>query len=119
MREGRRHYRNTHLRKEKRTIPVSAEGSEQGRYYKCWNCGFICDKQKNALDDGHAGTAHRPATIASGRIIGDSNSVKFRVGTPVILRQLDLLGNAKPVYIERRVLVTSGCPGCGSRAWKD
>ena len=117
MRAGRRHYRSSRVPKEKRTIPVPAQGDEEGRYYKCWNCGFICDKQKNALDDGPAGNASRHATLASGRIIGDSRSVRFRVGTPIILRQLDSLGNKKPIYIERRVIVGSGCPGCGTRNW--
>lgn len=117
MREGR--FGSTRIRKEKRSIPVPGQGTDEGRYFKCWNCGFVCDIQKNALDTGRAGNSHTPATLTPGRYVGDAASVKFRVGRPIILRELDSIGNQKAIYIQRSVTVSSGCPFCGTHAWKD
>lgn len=120
MREGnRRQFSVTRVRKEKRTVPVPAQGAEEGRYFKCWNCGFICDIQKNALDTGRAGNSHTPATLTPGREVGDLASVRFRVGRPIVLRALNSIGEHKPIYVQRSVTVSSGCPFCGTHAWKD
>lgn len=119
MRGRSRLYRTSSVKGEKRTIPVPGEGAEDGRYFKCWYCGFIVDSRKNALDAGNPGNTHTPATLATGRVTGDLNSVQMRIGRPIVLRKLDSMGAAKTIYIERKVVISSGCPGCGTHAWKD
>ena len=42
------------LRKEKRTIPIRGIWEDKGKYFRCWNCGFVCDSQRDSLGD-HGG----------------------------------------------------------------
>ena len=48
-------YRNrSRIRKESRSIPLrgNAErgnGLDDGRYFRCWNCGFVCNVDRDAL----------------------------------------------------------------------
>jgi len=39
------------LPKRSRTRPVYGKGDDKGRYFRCWNCGFICDKERDELGD--------------------------------------------------------------------
>jgi len=51
---GSRHvrYSQRRIRGEKRTIPMYGEGDDAGKYFRCWNCGFICNIDRDALGDG-------------------------------------------------------------------
>jgi len=49
----RKNYRSR-IRKESRTIPLYGDadrgnGLDDGRYFRCWNCGFICNIDRDAL----------------------------------------------------------------------
>jgi len=50
-----RSYRHrSRIRKESRTIPLygspeRGNGLDDGRYFRCWNCGFICNIDRDAL----------------------------------------------------------------------
>ena len=53
---NRKNYRSR-IRKEARTIPLygnpdRGNGLDDGRYYRCWNCGFICNIDRDKLG-GH------------------------------------------------------------------
>ena len=59
-------YRRPHkrsLRKESRTLPIFGKGEDEGKYYHCWNCGFVCDVDRDALgdSDSSSGVAHKDA----------------------------------------------------------
>ena len=50
---NRKNY-SSRIRKESRTIllygdPDRGNGLDDGRYYRCWNCGFICNIDRDAL----------------------------------------------------------------------
>ncbi len=45
-------YGRSRLPREKRSIPVSGDLEDDGRYFKCWNCGFVCDSQRDITGDG-------------------------------------------------------------------
>lgn len=54
----RKNYRSR-LRKESRTIPLYGDadrgnGLDDGRYYRCWNCGFVCNIDRDALGDSES-----------------------------------------------------------------
>lgn len=51
---GSRHVRYNYrrIRGEKRTLPMYGEGDDRGKYFRCWNCGFICNIDRDALGDG-------------------------------------------------------------------
>jgi hypothetical protein len=97
---------------------MRGEGADEGLYYRCRVCGFPCDTERDALDDSRPGIDIRVATLAAGKILGDERSVRFRIGPSIILTRADSSGEKRVVYIERDVRVSSGCPMCGSHAWK-
>ena len=42
------------LPKQSRTLPLygnptRGDGEDSGKYYRCWNCGFICDVDRDSL----------------------------------------------------------------------
>jgi hypothetical protein len=45
-------YKSTGLPREKRSILLPGSLDDNGRYYKCWNCGVTCDSQREQTDTG-------------------------------------------------------------------
>ncbi len=45
-------YKQSRLPREKKTIPVPGDLEDDGRYFECWVCGFICDSQRDIIGDG-------------------------------------------------------------------
>lgn len=107
--------------KRSRTIPlkgnsIRGDGEDYGKYFKCWNCGWICNVDRDAL-----GGAESEANI-----------------TPTGYTQLDQYGNevyhcfgaagstqsicedAGGIWTSTRYkpVVNSGCPACGSPNWR-
>jgi len=48
------------LTKRSRTLPVYGEGADKGKYFRCWNCGWICNVDRDELgdSDSSAGDEH-------------------------------------------------------------
>ena len=48
------------LAKRSRTLPVYGEGADKGKYFRCWNCGWICNVDRDELgdSDSSAGDEH-------------------------------------------------------------
>jgi len=45
-------YQTTRLPKQKKTISVLGHLEDEGKYYRCWNCGFVNHVQRNAIGVG-------------------------------------------------------------------
>ena len=45
-------YDRRRLESKKRTIAVFGTDDHSNRFFKCWNCGFICDSQRDKTGDG-------------------------------------------------------------------
>lgn len=102
-------YSQRHIRCEKRTLPMYGEGDDRGKYYRCWNCGFICNIDRDAIGDG------------DGR-----SYTEFGVNTPPLYPVNDggppLSCNGVDVDV---ILVSdgyqvggTGCPLCHTLAWR-
>lgn len=117
------------MRSERKTIPMRAsdggsgrEEVDAGRYFRCWNCGFVCDIDRDALDDGrHGATTTIYTTASAGASSGDPLSPFTLVdGTgilDVMVPQVDAAGG--PVVVRNVYEVGgTGCPLCHTRAWK-
>jgi len=141
MAESRyRKYDTRRLPKEKRTISLfGATSYINGRvvkdqsnvFYRCWNCGFVCRTDRDQLGNGEgfyitdeadkysynqgAAAFQYPCSNASEQAI----QIVVRTPSTVMMMQLDDLG--KPVTIEHNNIqvVTSGCPACGCRQYKN
>ena len=121
----RTRFKKSLLPKQRKTIPLPAsdrdsgrEVIDAGRYFRCWNCGFICDIKRNELSELGNGSnpteyiipaegAHQGGGVNSTIITAD----KFR------LSELDSSGD--PVGINHLFQASgTGCPMCHTRAWK-
>lgn len=59
-----RRFKKSHYPRQIKTIPIRARDGDSGRevidkgsYFRCWNCGFICDERRDKLSsDGRRGT---------------------------------------------------------------
>lgn len=119
----RRPHKNR-LPKFRRTIPVKGIEEDQDKYFRCWNCGFICKVGRDALNDGPVGITPSvvdPNVADCRPVSGDSFSVMLLNdghGRSFCLMQLDAAGDPKEIYVPRAATVTSGCPQCGIHTWR-
>jgi hypothetical protein len=114
-------HKSVPIPKESKTIPVygspdRGDGEDHNRYFKCWNCGFICDSKRDYLGDGEssARTTQKEYTllddkgVATGYCYGayghDETTCVANGGTWKTKR-----------YVTE---VDAGCPSCGSPNWR-
>ena len=89
------------LPKDSKTIPIyghpeRGDGQDSGRYYRCWNCGFVCDTQRDALGD---------ATSRSGAVYET-------------YAQVDEYGNPTGETRWKPSESSTGCPMCFTKNWR-
>jgi hypothetical protein len=105
-----------------RTIPIPGYGDDAGRWFRCWNCGFICDSERDLIDPtGQRGVevVEYSLTSAESRLI--EPGVYAHAGGPFVVgvtMRLDSDGSyTAPNRLYRRS-VTGGCPSCGIKNWR-
>jgi hypothetical protein len=91
---------NRKLRGDSKTIPQwgsdeRGDGEDHGKWYECWNCGWLCNTDRDEL--------------------GGPDS-KSNI-TPEPFLEVDQYGTATTATLYKPV-VESGCPFCGSLNWK-
>lgn len=80
-----------------RSKVVYGEFEDTSKYYHCFNCGFICDKERDILTD-------RTGVRALGRLATeDGHGVRTEDGFDI--------------YLENSYDVVTGCPFCGTGSY--
>jgi len=113
--------RTKKLPKVSRTLPVYGRGEDAGRYFRCWNCGFVCDIKRDALggSDSASGDNHTDYAVQAGS--------DYRAGIgPRPVGTLDVMlhyhvairNSANAVYHHHKTNITSGCSFCGCTNWR-
>ena len=101
-------YRQPHrqrLPKRSRTRPIYWRGDAAGRFYRCWNCGFVCDSKRDYLggSDSAGGDNHLDYALQAG--------ASYRAGLgPRPVGTLDVMGHyqvALRIKIHTDVTVTT------------
>ena len=120
-------FKKTHLPKQRRTIPLPASDRNSGRevidagkYYRCWNCGWICNVDRDALSE--QGNGSNPVAVPE-MAYGAGADPDGGVGSVTIVvdkvRMSALDSSGDPVAIKHSFQADgTGCPLCFSRAWK-
>ena len=139
---NRRHPTRDIIRHDARTRPLKpARWEDSGRYFRCWNCGFVCDSWRDELggSDDRAGTGEElsPITIdlpgptysidineAQGKLVIQGIAVLER---PDITADIIIDENGEPAVDENgevalgsdnlylwTPLISRGCPLCGT-----
>lgn len=124
----KRFFTTRKLKKESRTIPLIGSGvgeaDESGQFYKCWNCGWVCDVERDELggSDDTVGLAIENYSVTSypgspgeltGQAVLGGDIEHFQV-------TLEVDADGVPLEIEEhwRAVSVSGCPMCGCRNWR-
>ena len=89
------------LPKESKTIPIyghpeRGDGEDNGKYYRCWNCGFVCNVDRDALGDQSSRSGAAYETYA----------------------QVDEYGVATGKTRYKVSESSTGCPLCHSKNWR-
>ena len=113
---------NTRIHKDSRTIPIwgsptRGDGLDHGKWFRCWNCGFLCNKDRDALGDSQSrdGVAYEDyAPLTEGM-----NSGGAVLGTGVVAPQTNSEDDALlirfPVMVSEK---STGCPFCHTLNWR-
>ena len=116
-------YRKPHklpLRKESRTRPIFGRGDDADRYFRCWNCGFVCDAQRDSLTSADE-SANIPYTDAL-ELTSETDGQKRHIATLSTGHVAVRLGadgsTAKTVVHNHISDISGGCPFCGTKNWR-
>ena len=121
-------YRRPHQKtipKRSRTRPVKGRWGDKGRYFRCWNCGFVCDSKRDELGDAdsNAGDDHtdfhslaqaNPQSNGPDKIIclgGD-------IGHYHVAMEIGADSETKTIVHDYKSDVSRGCPFCGTTNWR-
>jgi hypothetical protein len=138
--------RSRKTRGDSRTIPLRGhkdygEGQDDGKYFRCWNCGFTCNVERDELGDDASrdGISYEVyEALYSGGPKKDTNdyletdaAIHGYNGANVVpllamasarsghvLLQNNADGTPKTVRINWTPKVNSGCPFCGTLNWR-
>jgi len=115
------------IRRRSKTIPlkghsVRGNGEDAGKWFKCWNCGFICNVDRDALGDnetrsGDGQTDYHTPSYGSSDMSDEVNGLAALEDYTVALA-LGVDGNPQGIRHNIMSDVSSGCPMCGSRNWR-
>ena len=116
------------LTKRSRTLPVYGEGADKGKYFRCWNCGWICNVDRDELgdSDSSAGDDHTdfhenylystydaPDAASRYAVLGGDTGHHH-----VALNNVTPDGEPKLIRHEYTSDISRGCPKCGCMNWR-
>jgi len=131
--------RRSKIYHDARTLPLRGSGDDEGRYFRCWNCGFRCDVEVDALGDASSRPGktfefyyeiYDVADTDSRELLSAQGLDYYGVNGNTILATSSLLRNTiislkvgvdgQPLTIKQtiRPTVSSGCPVCGTLNWR-
>lgn len=135
-----RHLKKSRVRHDARTIPLKGRGADDGKWFRCWNCGFICNVDRDSLGgpESRSGVSSEfyyeqyPQSTGLDRSVmtttGLNEEGEASDGTALALK-CRVVGHSRTLAlgpdgtgIEPKLtyapLVTGGCPLCGCRNWR-
>jgi hypothetical protein len=135
-----KHFDRRRVPKQKRTIPIygavaydasgKAVKDQSNILFRCWNCGFVCNTDRDKLGDGvgfriidqpdigpldtYGASIQYPGSNAASMALELCNEDM----STVHLMQLDSDGNPVTVMHNFSQVVFAGCPLCGCMNYK-
>lgn len=101
-------------RKDSRTKKVHGTNDDAGKWYRCWNCDFLCNEDRDDL----GGAADKDGVVHTVQA-----STPYRVGiyTATLRSNTNTFAVVNPSQQAQNIhtpLSNSGCPFCGCRNWR-
>jgi len=119
---------------KKRSLPIRMAGDDwTGKWFKCWNCGFINNIDRAQVADVYQGGDKAIVFESDDLVYGSNNipsnvypEVKDNLGKYITLdfpfsinlMKLDAQGNVVEPHVSDSVKIIGGCAQCGSMNWK-
>ena len=112
------------LKKRSRTLPIPGRGEDEGKYFHCWNCHFVCDKDRDELGDSatRGGDHHLDAPNPIVNVPGGNTANQAVLGGSI--GHYHVAAIVGPDSVPREVRhnfksdVSKGCPQCGSTNYR-
>lgn len=100
---------------------MQGTGDDEGRYFRCWNCGFRCDTRRDRLGDKMSVSGNAVEECLTVNHLGSRMDGDHRSGVIVMdflnVNNQALLGPGG-VKHDMKPIVGSGCPHCGTPNWR-
>ena len=112
------------IQKRSKTLPIHGKGEDAGRYFHCWNCGFVCNKDRDELGDsstkGGDGHLDAPLPVVNAPFGNTSNQAVLggSIGHYHVAARIGADSNPLGNYHILKSDVSRGCPMCGSTNWR-
>ncbi|MCK4328788.1 hypothetical protein KAX02_02990 [candidate division WOR-3 bacterium] len=116
------------LAKRSRTLPVFGKGDDEGKYFRCWNCGFICNKDRDELGDAesNAGDDHTDyhGNVSEYPYANHYDDIASKVcclgesDHYHVVLELGPDGEPKTIIHDLTSDISRGCPFCGTVNWR-
>lgn len=113
------------IRKESRTIPLYGDrergnGLDDGRYYRCWNCGFICNVDRDALGGPESGDgkSYEAFLIPTDPSLNSVSRLGGSEEPSTVSLALDIAGDTITETHAIQSVINQGCPFCGTLNWR-
>ena len=111
------------LKKDARSFPYKRRGAQRDenplKLWKCWNCGFICDEDRDDHSQSTAGDNRIVSVIpAAGGEGLNGLIVAGEIGKEVVMMEQDAQGNNRTIEYLYTSIITKGCPQCGTTNYK-
>jgi hypothetical protein len=102
--------------------PYRGNGEDYDKYYRCWNCGHICNEDRDALGSGNGVSHEDYVENATGAYDGDPLTSLATLDGDIngfqVALELDSDGNPKVIRHDLQTVINTGCPFCGCRNWR-
>lgn len=115
-------YRQRKIRKDARTLPIygtkdRGDGLDHQRYWYCWNCGFVCDVERDFL--GGAEERAQITPIAYNQTTDDLSTASYHCeGAAGATQTLCEAAGGTWSKVRYRPAGDGGCPFCHSPNWR-
>ena len=108
--------KQSRIPKESRTLPVyghpiRGDGLDAGKLYRCWNCGFICNTDRDALGDSQSRSGVVHETYALVYDTGYRYIPKEHTPNNIAMMDDVLMTGRNGTRVAEKL---KGCPFCGS-----
>jgi len=119
--------------KESRTLPVyghpiRGDGLDHAKWYRCWNCGWLCNSDRDALGDSQSrsGVSHKDYAQQPdpGYSYPEGEAGISKKNQTAVLGDALMAGESEhdgsPKSVKNAIMVSSprGCPLCGTLNWR-
>lgn len=115
-------YKVTKPTKRSRTLPIHGEAEDADKYFRCWNCGFICDVDRDSLGDSESLGGPVYENYSADPVIDSEFGKELHISGElehfhyIIGLEADGSEVAPQVYL--RPVAKRGCPLCGTLNWR-